>query len=207
MTVEELAPALKEPWPRVKQARWAGTDQPQPGKRVEVPNPPGGSRKRGVPTVVDRCIQDAVRPGLQAPGDPPFAAARFGFRPGRTAHQAVKRVQAYRNEGDPWGVDRDLEKVCDRGNHDQGRREVSTRVRDRRVWTLLQRVLKAGARERAARQETGDGGPQGGPRSPLRSNLLRDRRDREVERRGPRFVRDAEDRNVEGRSNRAGSRG
>jgi RNA-directed DNA polymerase len=166
MTVEELAPSLKEHGPRLKQALWEGTYQPQPVKRAEVPKPQGGVRKLGVPTVVDRFIQQAVMQGLQAQGDPTFSDSSFGFRPGRNAHQAVKRAQSYRKEGDTWVVEMDLEQCFDRVNHDQLMREVSKRVQDGRVWTLIQRFLKAGAMEHEARQETVAGVPQGGPRSP-----------------------------------------
>jgi RNA-directed DNA polymerase len=113
LTVEELAPSLKEHWPRLKQALLEGTYQPQPVKRVEVPKPQGGIRKPGVPTVVDRFIQQAVRPVLQAQGDPTCSASSFGFRPGRHAHQAVKRAQSYLQEGYTWVVDMDLEKCFD----------------------------------------------------------------------------------------------
>lgn len=206
MTVEALAPYLKEHWPRVKQALLEGTYQPQPVKRVEVPKPQGGIRKLGVPTVVDRFIQQAVLQVLQAQWDPTFAESSFGFRPGRNAQQAVKRAQSYLKEGDTWVVDMDLEKFFDRVNHDKVRSAVSKRVRDQRGLTLIHRLLKAGAMEHEARHETVDGVPQGGPRSPLLSNPILDRLDRELERRGHRFVRYADDSNVYVRSKRAGYR-
>jgi RNA-directed DNA polymerase len=205
-TVEELAPDLKEHWRRLKQALLDGTYHPQPVTRVEVPKPQGGLRKLGVPSVVDRFIQPAVMQGLQAPWDATFADASVGFRPGRHAHQAVKRAPSYLKEGSTWVVARDLEKFFDRVTHDKVMRAVSQRGRDRRVLTLSHRFLKAGAMEHEARQETVDGVPQGGPRSPRRSNRLLDRLDRELERRGHRFVRDAADRHVYGRSQRAGYR-
>jgi RNA-directed DNA polymerase len=205
-TVGELAPDLKEHWPRLKQALLEGTYHPQPVKRVEVPKPQGGVRKLGVPTVVDRFIQQAVMQVLQAQWDPTFSDSSFGFRPGRNAHQAVKRAQSSLKAGDSWVVDMDLEKFFDRVNHDKLRSEVSTRVRDRRVLTLIHRFLKAGAMEHEARHETVDGVPQRGPRSPLLSNLLLDRLDRELARRGHRFVRYADDSNVYVRSKRAGYR-
>jgi RNA-directed DNA polymerase len=207
MTVAERAPARKEPGRRVKPALGDGTELPQPVQRVDVPNPPGGLRKRGVPTVVDRCIPPAGRPGLQAPGEPTCSAARVGFRPGGNAQHAVKRAPSYRNEGDPGVGERDREKVCARVHHDTGMRAVAKGGRDRRVLTWIHRVLKAGAMAHEARQETVDGVPHGGPRSPLRSNLLLDRRDREWERRGPRCGRDAEDRHGYVRRKRAGYRG
>jgi RNA-directed DNA polymerase len=192
MTVEELAPSLKEHGPRLKQALLEGTYQPQPVKRVEVPKPQGGSRKLGVPTVVDRFIQQAVMQVLQAQWDPTFSDASFGFRPGRNAHQAVKRAQSHLKEGYTWVVAMDLEKFFDRVNHDKLMSEVSKRVRDRRVLALIHRFLKAGALAHDALQETVEGVPQGGPLSPLRSNLILDRLDRELERRGHRFVRYAD---------------
>ena len=206
MTVEELAPYLKEHWPRLKQALLEGTYQPQPVKRVEVPKPQGGIRKLGVPTVVDRFIQQAVMQVLQAQWDPTFSDSSFGFRPGRNAHQAVKRAQSYLKEGYTWVVDMDLEKFFDRVNHDKLMSEVSKRVRDGRVLTLIHRFLKAGAMEHDALHETVEGVPQGGPLSPLLSNLILDRLDRELERRGHRFVRYADDSNVYVRSKRAGYR-
>ena len=206
MTVEELAPYLKEHWPRVKQALMEGTYQPPPVKRGEVPKPQGGIRKLGVPTVVDRFIQQAVMQVLQAQWDPTFSDSSFGFRPGRNAHQAVKRAQAYLKEGYTWVVDMDLEKFFDRVNHDKLMSEVSKRVQDGRVVTLIHRFLKAGAMEHEALHETVEGVPQGGPLSPLLSNLILDRLDRELERRGHRFVRYADDSNVYVRSKRAGYR-
>jgi RNA-directed DNA polymerase len=192
MTVEELAPYLKAHWPMLKQALLEGTYQPQPVKRVEVPKPQGGVRKLGVPTVVDRFIQQAVMQVLQAQWDPTFSDASFGFRPGRNAHQAVKRAQSHLKEGYTWVVAMDLEKFFDRVNHDKLMSEVSKRVRDRRVLALIHRFLKAGALAHDALQETVEGVPQGGPLSPLRSNLILDRLDRELERRGHRFVRYAD---------------
>jgi RNA-directed DNA polymerase len=206
MTVEALAPSRKEHWLRLKQARLDGTSQPQLVKRVEVPKPQGGIRNLGVPTVVDRFIQQTVRQVLQAQWDPTVSDSSFGFRPGRNAHQAVKRAPSYLNEGYTWVVDMDLEKCFDRVNHDQVMSEGSKRVRDRRVGTLLHRFRKAGAMEHEALHETVEGVPQGGPRSPLLSNLILDRLDRELERRGHRFVRYADDSHVYVRSKRAGCR-
>jgi RNA-directed DNA polymerase len=161
MTGEELAPDLKGHWPRVKQALLEGTYQPQPVTRVDVPKPQGGIRKLGVPAVVDRVVQHAVMPVLQAPWEPTFAASSFGFRPGRNAPQAVQRAQAYLKEGYPWVVDMDLETCFDRVNQDTGMREVSKRVQDRRVLALIHRRLRAGAMAQEARQETVAGGPRG----------------------------------------------
>jgi RNA-directed DNA polymerase len=207
MPVEERASELKEHGPRVKQVLWAGTLPPQPVPRVEVPNPQGGVRNLGGPTVVDRFRQPAVLQVLQAHGEPTVSEARFGCRPGRNAHQAVKRAAAYRQEGYPWVVEMDVEPFVARVNHDQVMSEVSTRVQDGRVLPLIHRLLKAGAMEHEARHEPGDRGPQGRPLSPFLCTLILDRLDREVERRGPRFVCYADDRHVDGRSPRAGDRG
>jgi RNA-directed DNA polymerase len=189
MTVEALAPSLKAHWPRLKQALLDGTYQPQPVKRVDVPKPQGGIRKLGVPSVVDRVIQPAVRQVRQAPWDPTGLDSSFGFRAGRNAHHAVTRAHAYLKEGHTGAVDMDLEKFFDRVNHDKLMSEVAKRVRDRRVLALIPRFLKAGAMEHDARHETVEGVPQGGPLSPLLSNRILDRLDRELERRGHRFVR------------------
>lgn len=188
-TVEELAPDRRAHGPRWTQALWAGTSPPPPVQRGEVPKPPGGIRPLGVPPVVDRVIQQAVMPVLQAQGAPPCSDASFGFRLGRNAPHAVQRAQSDLKEGDPWVGDMALEQVFDRVHHAKLRREVATRVQDRRVGTLIHRFLKAGAREHEARHATVDGGPQGGPRSPRRSTLILARLDRELERRGPRVVR------------------
>jgi RNA-directed DNA polymerase len=207
MPVAALAPALKEHWPRLTQARREGPSQPQAVQREEVPKPQGGSRKLGVPPVVDRVIQQAVMPGLQAQGAPTCAESSGGCRPGRKAHQAIQRAPSYLNAGDPWGVAMALEKCFDRVHHDKVRSEGSKRVRDRRVLPLIHRLLKAGAMAHEALHETGEGGPHGGPLSPLRSNLSLDRLDRELARRGHRFVRDADASHVYVRSTRAGYRG
>jgi group II intron reverse transcriptase/maturase len=206
-TVEDLASSLKAHGPRVKQALRAGTSQPQPVQRVEGPKPQGGIRQLGGPTVVDRVIPHAVMQGLQAPGEPPGSESSVGVRPGRKAHQALKRAQSSLKEGYPWVVAMDLATFFDRVNHDQVRGAVSKRVRDRRVLPRIHRLLTAGALEHEARQETGEGGPPGGPLSPVRSTRSLDRLDRAWERRGHRFVCYAADRHVYVRSQRAGDRG
>jgi len=166
MTVAALAPSRKAHGLRLTPALWEGSDQPPPVKRIEVPKPPGGGSQLGVPTVVDRCLQHAVRPGLQAPWEPTCAEARVGFRLGRHAPQAGKRAQASLQEGNTGGVAMDWEQVVDRVNHDQVMSEVSKRVHEGRVLPLSHRVLKAGAMAHEARPEPGGGVSHGGPRSP-----------------------------------------
>jgi RNA-directed DNA polymerase len=206
MTVEELAPYLKGKWPRLKEALLQGTYLPQPVRRVEIPKPGGGKRKLGIPSVVDRFIQQAIMQVLQEEWDPTFSEWSFGFRPGRSAHQAVESAQRYIKRGCAWVVDIDLEKFFDRVNHDKLMGEVGKRVRDRRILVTIRRFLGAGVLEQDALHETTEGTPQGGPLSPLLANLLLDGMDRELERRGHRFVRYADDCNVYVRSRRAGNR-
>jgi RNA-directed DNA polymerase len=188
MTVEGLAPYLRHHWPRLKEALLRGAYVPQPVKRVEIPKPGGGVRKLGIPTVVDRFIQQAILQVFQPEWDPEFSESSFGFRPGRNAHQAVARAQRYVKEGFSWVVDMDVEKFFDRVNHDKLMNEVAKRVKDRRVLRIIRRFLEAGVL------------------SPLLANLLLDKLDRELERRGHRFVRYADDCNIYVRSRRAGCR-
>jgi RNA-directed DNA polymerase len=206
MTVEELAPYLKGNWLRLKEALVKGTYLPQPVRRVEIPKPGGGVRKLGIPTVVDRFIQQAIMQVLQKEWDPTFSDSSFGFRPGRSAHQAVESAQRYIRKGRTWVVDMDLEKFFDRVNHDKLMGKVAKKVKDRRILRIIRRFLEAGVLEHDAFRETTEGTPQGGPLSPLLANLLLDCMDRELERRGHRFVRYADDCNVYVKSRRAGNR-
>lgn len=206
MTVEELPGYLREHWPRIREDLVAGTYRPQPVKRVEIPKPGGGVRKLGIPTVLDRFIQQAVLQVLQPTWDPTFSEGSYGFRPGRSAHQAVAQAQHYLGEGYSWVVDLDLEKFFDRVNQDKLMSLVKERVADRRVLKLIDRYLKAGALTEDGWEATVEGTPQGGPLSPLLANLLLDELDKELERRGHRFVRYADDSNIFVKSARAGQR-
>jgi RNA-directed DNA polymerase len=206
MTVEELPGYLREHWPRIREALLAGTYRPSPVKRVEIPKPGGGVRKLGIPTVLDRFVQQAVLQVLQPRWDPTFSEGSYGFRPGRSAHQAVAQAQHYLREGHSWVVDLDLEKFFDRVNQDKLMSLVKERVADRRVLRLIDRYLKAGALTDEGLEATVEGTPQGGPLSPLLANLLLDELDQELERRGHRFVRYADDSNIFVKSARAGQR-
>ena len=206
MTVSELTGYLKERWPEIREQLLEGTYKPQPVKRVEIPKPDGGRRKLGIPTVLDRFIQQAVMQVLQGRWDPTFSEHSYGFRPGRSAHQAVAQAQRYMAEGYCFVVDFDLEKFFDRVNHDKLMGRVAKRVSDKRMLRLIRAFLNAGVMENGLVGPTEEGTPQGGPLSPLLSNLVLDELDRELERRGHRFVRYADDSNVYVRSRRAGER-
>jgi RNA-directed DNA polymerase len=206
MTVEELSGYLREHWPRIRAALVTGTYRPQPVRRVEIPKPGGGARPLGIPTVLDRFIQQALLQVLQPEWDGTFSASSYGFRPRRSAHQAVAQAQRYLGEGYGWVVDLDLEKFFDRVNHDKLMSLVRERITDRRVLQLIDRYLKAGALTGGGLEATVEGTPQGGPLSPLLANLLLDGLDKELEGRGHRFVRYADDCNIYVRSVRAGQR-
>jgi RNA-directed DNA polymerase len=206
MTVQELPAFLKARWPDVKGQLLAGTYRPKPVRRVEIPKPDGGTRSLGVPTALDRFIQQAMLQVLQWQWDPDFAANSFGFRPGRSAHMAVACAQGYVEAGYTWVVDLDLEKFFDCVNHDILMSRVAKRISDKRVLKLIRGFLEAGVLANGLVSATEEGTPQGGPLSPLLSNLLLDDLDRELARRGLRFVRYADDCNVYVRSERAGQR-
>src|SRR5712671_3084655 len=206
MTIEEAKGYLREHWPDIRCQLLQGTYQPQPVKRVEIPKPEGGVRKLGVPCVVDRLIQQALLQVLQERWDPTFSPHSYGFRPGRSAHQAVVQAQQYIAEGYSVVVDLDLEKFFDRVNHDGLMARVAARVSDKRVRKLIRAFLEAGVMEGGLVSPMEEGTPQGGPLSPLLSNLVLDDLDREWERRQHRFVRYADDCNVYVASERAGKR-
>jgi RNA-directed DNA polymerase len=190
----------------VREQLLSGTYAPQPVKRVEIPKPEGGVRKLGIPTALDRFVQQAVMQVLQRQWDPTFSDSSYGFRPGRSTHQAVAQAQKYIGAGYGWVVDLDLEKFFDRVNHDKLMGQVARRVGDKRLLTLIRAFLNAGVMENGLVSPSVEGTPQGGPLSPLLSNLVLDELDRELERRGHRFVRYADDSNIYVRSERAGQR-
>jgi RNA-directed DNA polymerase len=207
MTVHELPGHLKQHWPAIREQLLSGTYRPQPVKRVEIDKPDGGGvRKLGVPTVLDRFIQQAVLQVLQRRWDRTFSEHSYGFRPGRSAHQAVARAQQYVADGYRWVVDLDLEKFFDRVCHDRLMARIAARISDKRMLKLIRAFLTAGVMENGLVSAADEGTPQGGPLSPLLSNLVLDELDRELERRGHRFVRYADDSNVYVRSRRAGER-
>src|SRR6185437_13445186 len=204
MTVRDLPGHLKQHWTTIREQLLKGTYRPQPVKRVEIDKPGGGGvRKLGVPTVLDRFIQQAVLQVLQRRWDPTFSDHSYGFRPGRSAHQAVTRAQQYVAEGYRWVIDLDLSKFFDRVCHDKLMARIAARISDRRALKLIRAFLSAGVMEDGLVSASGEGVPQGGPLSPLLSNLVLDEWDQELERRGHRFVRYKDDSNVYVRSERA----
>jgi len=207
MGVQQLSGYLKEHWPVIRERLLAGQYQPQPVRRVEIPKPGGaGKRKLGIPCVLDRFIQQALLQVLGPIFEPTFSESSFGFRPQRSAHQAVARSQSYIAEGHRWVVDLDLAQFFDRVNHDILMSRVVRQVHDKRVLGLIRRYLQAGVLEHGLVQATVEGTPQGGPLSPLLSNILLTDLDRELEGRGHRFVRYADDCNIYVKSERAGQR-
>ena len=206
MSVDVLPGYLRSHWPVLRESLERGTYQPKPVRRVEIPKAGGGVRPLGIPTVVDRFIQQALLRVLQAQWDRTFSDHSFGFRPGRSAHQAMVGAQTYIQSGYGWVVDVDLEKFFDRVNHDKLMSLVKERIKDERVRTLIQRYLKSGVMIDSDYHWTGEGTPQGGPLSPLLANLLLDLLDKELERRGHCFVRYADDCNIYVKSAKAGRR-
>jgi RNA-directed DNA polymerase len=206
MSIDDLPGHLKKHWPTIRAQLLEGTYKPQPVRRVEIPKASGGTRPLGIRTVLDRFIQQAVMQVLQADWDGTFSETSFGFRPGRSAHQAVERAQAYIAAGHAVVADIDLEKFFDRVNHDILMGLMAKRVADKRILRLTRAFLNAGVLEGGLVSPTEEGTPQGGPLSPLLSNLMLDVLDKELEKRGHRFVRYADDCNIYVRSQKAGER-
>lgn len=206
MTVTDLGLYLKTHWPKIKEQLLTDAYQPQPVKRVDIPKPDGGKRTLGVPTVVDRFIEQAIQQVLTPIYDPTFSEHSYGFRPGRNAHQAIRRAQEYVNTGHAWVVDMDLEKFFDRVNHDVLMGRMAKKIGDRRLLRLIRRFLRAGMMLNGVVEERWEGTPQGGPLSPLLSNILLDELDKELEARGHKFCRYADDCNIYVRTSKAGER-
>jgi RNA-directed DNA polymerase len=206
MTVDKLGDYLKQHWLVIREQLLNGIYEPKPVRRVEIPKPDGGVRKLGIPTVLDRFIQQTVMQVLQRRWNSTFSQHSYGFRPRRSAHHAVAQAQQYIAQGYSWVIDLDLEKFFDRVNHDKLMGQIAKRIEDKRLLRLIRAFLNAGVMENGLVSPSVEGTPQGGPLSPLLSNLVLDELDRELERRGHRFVRYADDCNIYVRSERAGQR-
>lgn len=207
MTVDQLRAYLHEHWPRIKAELLTGNYQPQPVLKVEIPKPGGkGMRTLGIPTVADRLIQQALQQVISPHFEPNFSESSYGFRPNRSAQQAVLKAREYVREGRRWVVDIDLEKFFDRVNHDILMSRIARRIKDKRVLRLIRRYLQAGMMSEGLMTARREGTPQGGPLSPLLSNILLDELDKELERRGHKFCRYADDCNIYVQSQSAGER-
>jgi RNA-directed DNA polymerase len=206
MEVDQLRNYLREHWAEIREQILNGAYEPRPVRRVDIPKPGGGTRMLGIPTVLDRLIQQAIHQILSPLWETGFSAHSYGFRPGRSAAQAVKAAQGHVRSGKRWVVDVDLEKFFDRVNHDVLMARVARRVKDRRMLKLIWRYLESGIMQQGLMEPRTEGTPQGGPLSPLLSNILLDDLDQELERRGHRFCRYADDCNIYVGSRRAGER-
>ena len=206
MMVKDLRSYLKEHWLEIRAALESGAYKPSPVRRVEIPKPDGGMRLLGIPSVIDRLLQQAIAQVLTPIFERKFSPQSYGFRPGRRAHDAIKQAQEYTQEGYEWVVDIDLEKFFDRVNHDMLMARVAREVKDKRVLKLIRAYLNSGVMVNGVVMDTEEGTPQGGPLSPLLSNIMLDDLDKELEKRGHKFVRYADDCNIYVRTQRAGER-
>ena len=206
MTVESLGDYLKEHWPNIKEQLVTGQYKPNPVKRVEIPKPSGGMRKLGIPTVLDRLIQQGIHQILSPIFEPTFSGNSYGFRAGRNAQQAILKAKQYQTDGKKWVVDMDLAKFFDEVNHDKLMSKIAKRVKDRKLLLLIRRYLQAGIMEGGVVRASDKGTPQGSPLSPLLSNIVLDELDKELEERGHTFCRYADDGNIYVKSKRAGQR-
>jgi len=206
MTIEELLPYLKQHGPALRQSILEGVYNPQAVRRVEIAKPDGGTRQLGIPTVVDRLIQQAIAQTLNRVFDKGFSANSYGFRPGISAHMAIKAARKHIEEGGLWVVDLDLEKFFDRMNHDKLMSLVARKVKDKRVLRLIRKYLESGVLVNGIKVKNDEGTPQGGPLSPLLANIMLDELDKELESRGHKFCRYADDCNIYVGSMKAGAR-
>lgn len=206
MPVQNLRAHIKKHWESMRMELLEGTYEPQPVRRVEIPKPDGGVRLLGIPTVIDRFIQQAIAQVLTTIYDPMFSDHSYGFRPNRSAHDAVRKAKGYIQEGYRWVVDIDLEKFFDRVNHDKLMGSLAKRIEDKRLLKLIRKYLKSGIMINGITTTSEEGTPQGGPLSPLLSNIVLDELDKELEKRGHKFVRYADDANIYVRTKKAGNR-
>jgi RNA-directed DNA polymerase len=206
MTVEQLKPYLQNHWVEIKEKLLNGKYKPQPVKKVEIPKATGGKRTLGIPVVIDRLIQQAVHQILSPIFDPTFSESSYGFREGRSAHQAILQAKKYQQEGRKYVVDMDIEKFFDEVNHDILMSRIARKVKDKQILLLIRKYLQSGIMENGIQVQRDKGTPQGSPLSPLLSNIILDELDKELEKRGHKFCRYADDCNIYIRSQRAGQR-